>query len=322
LGRWFSLVLVLGAVIIAAPLLGGLIIWQGRRNQTKFQVEISNEGNIRSRYVLRAINPAELLGFRFELQGQELPNRRVMISKTETGPPPPDEAMTEAQKSQFDYGDLDNYANRQGGASPQKGKGNKGDGNTIQNVTRFAELGGIIGEVLYLIASFMPSGIRSPLQSVANRLRRVRTASQRVGRLSKKADKLRDTDDEELEEEAFEGDIPPPDSVSAGEALPPGMAVQVWSQTPYIEPGQSLRLEMFVKQKKVLQRKGQYTFNLLSKSLDMDDAPTKVNQALLQLTDLSWFRRLMWPVLGGVMLLGILALCMTFVLLLGGVITP
>ena len=275
--KWLNYILIAAAVLLFAPLLFAVIMWQKRRAQAKFRLDVVNQGNIRSRYVLRAVDDAAKLKFSFALGETPLPRRRVSETKEQVQAEKSGAHdfgdLSATLKPGLDYGDLDEGVTE---ASPEA----EGGGGMMEKAGGIASMAGVAGELLYLVGSLMPRALRTPIQQLGSRMRRGRMAMRRVERVSKKA--------------GIGGDGKPSigrtgssgqrggSQASRGGAAAPGQVVRVWSQTPYIEPGHTLSIDLSVDQAGFFQTNQNYPFKIFSRSIEIEDADLIIEEAVLQ----------------------------------------
>jgi hypothetical protein len=285
----------LGFILLLLFLLAVIFFWQRRVSQAQFRLEVVNQGNVRSRYVLRGLDLSNKLQFRFFLEGNELPQRRVTEAV---------ESAVTAEEKTYDYGDMDEVV------TPERAEQAEDSGDLMQKVSSAGEVAGFIGEILYLIGSFLPRSMRMPVQRLSTSVRRGRTAARRVERASKRVERMK------------EGAGAAP-SQTGGEAQPvtgqrPGVArtgqaadevVQIWSQTPYIESGHTLTMNLHVKSTGLFQTRRLYPFKVFSKSIEIEEAPVVVEEATFGLKGFSTFGWIVGVLLSVIILAMICASC-------------
>ena len=242
--------------VAAAGLLTVLIARaQRRRQQRVLPVEVQNQGNTRSRYDLRADDPDQALTFTWEAGGAPL-GRRQVVEQTDLDLPAREPPAREPERPALPSGGgtLDQV---RGGASAAM------------------QSSGVLASLLNSIASLLPRSAQGPLRQVSRQIGRgrstagqARTASSRVRRLAGRAKS----------------------SKSRAVKPQPPATISPWSQTPFVEPGQSITVELQVDPVRPY-RAQQRTFRVFSRSAEEEDAPVVVDERYLLISGVSWFRR-------------------------------
>ncbi len=270
------------ALLLAILLLAAIAAWQKHRARGHFRLTIGNQGNIRSRYALRALSRGADLKFKFSLNNTPLPLRRLAELPQEKQLSAPGAPEFES----LDFGDTDDDAFVEAAAG----------GGMMGKASGIANMAGVAGELFYLAGSVLPRSLRTPIQRVGSRLRRGRTAMRRVERVSKKA--------------GIGGDAPAPRQAARhGGAANAEQAVNVWSQTPYIEPGHTLTVELQVERSGFFQGSQPLPVKILSRSIEIEDAPLLVEEVVLQTKGGSFITRLVTLLLIAALVIIPAALC-------------
>ena len=262
----FLFVVVVGLVIVAA-IVAAIVVNRLQRQslRRKLRVEINNQGNVRSRYELRAEDSLGALGFQFELDGDPLPPSDL-VEVTQA---------PEAQKA----AKSDSWI-----LPPDSDKLKSGAGAAMKTSGEAANTLGSLGMLL-------PKSVRMPLLQAASSLRRGQSAGMQAERLSKRASKVKK-----------------PGAGAKAAPAPRGAQteVQVWVQTPYVQPGDGLAVDLLVN----LLRSAavpDHAFALISRSVEQEAAPTVVAEGSVRIAQPSLFRRLLPYALIFVVTVGILA---------------
>jgi len=242
--------------VAAAGLLTVLIARAQRRQQQRvLPVEVQNQGNTRSRYDLRADDPDQALTFTWEVGGAPL-GRRQVVEQT----------------------DLDLSAREPPARKPERPalpSGSDALGSVQEGTSAAMQSSGALASLLNSIASLLPRSAQGPLRQVSRQIGRgrstvgqARMASSRVSRLAGRAKSKKRR---------------------AARPQPPA-ARSPWSQTAFVEPGQSLRVELLVDPVRPY-RAQQRTFRVSSRSAEQVDAPVVVDEQYLLIFGVSRFRR-------------------------------
>ena len=196
-----------GASVIAAGLLTAVIARGQRRRQRRvLPVEIQNQGNTRSRYDLRADDPAQALVFEWQRNGEPLARRQV-VEQTDLEPPTP-ERKTPAPASEA-------------GALQQ-----------VQERTSAAmRSSGAIASLLNTVASFLPQSAQGPLRRISRQIGRGRSTVGQARMASSRASRLTSSRR--------------PRKRRASRPRRPA-AVSPWSETPFVGPGEAVTIELLV----------------------------------------------------------------------------
>lgn len=237
-----AVVVVLAIAIASGVALVTLLRLQRERNRISYSLEISNLGNVRSRYELQAEEPSGDLSFEFALDGDSLHQRQV--ASGEKVAPVDSQASLEGVKQAADKG--------------------RGVSRTLANWAASA-------------ASFLPRSIREPVLRTSGQVRR---GEQKVSQVEG-ASRRRVTQAEALV----------PSSQEAGPAAPASpAAVRAWAQTPFVEPGETLTVDLRIDPARPYHTQ-HYPFTVLSRSVEQEDAPLVVEETGVQIVRPSWLRR-------------------------------
>ena len=154
-------------VLVAAAAVVIIARSQANRLSDKFRLQITNRGNVRSRYELRAKDPNDALAFRFTLDGDPLP-QRGLSAEDEAPPSDPDPPAPPGQ------------ATGEGGVRPK--------------VDKAVGLGGAIASGLNTLGMILPQSIRTPVVRLSSQIQagqmkavRARQVSDQASRVKSKA---------------------------------------------------------------------------------------------------------------------------------------
>jgi len=182
---------------------------QRKKGRKQAQIEVTNLGNISSRYEVRAGDSENELAFEFRLNQQRLAERQVAtgsigvapiygaprqtggsqpVTGTANGTPAPQGA---AMQSPGQVGGPSMPAMPQNipgsGAASGAMEDPKG---TLKKAGALAKMAGPVGEILNAVSYVFPSFLAQPLRNIANTMRRADMAARRVERSQEKLDKL------------------------------------------------------------------------------------------------------------------------------------
>lgn len=268
-------------------LLGGGLIWllfrflKGRRKGglKHCYLEIQNLGNAPSRYELRAETADENLTFQFALAGEPLLQRQetsragsgvAARSVTPTAPTP---------------------ASDEGGYSPS---GLERSTASLSFASRAADA---VAEVLSAVSYFLPGEIRMTTMRMAGELRKGRQTAAIAGRLPGNLGRLATNvrGEKEMPKRSQQRAAAPAVGNGLGNGSPAvmqaeGSYAKTWAQTPVVEPGETLVLDLFVEAIRP-NASNVYPFQLVSKSVEQEGAPLVVEQVTVEMSKPTWFRR-------------------------------
>jgi hypothetical protein len=202
---------------------------------------------------LQAKDPDEALRFQFALDGGSLEQRQVFEASPVTT-----EAVTEQPPPSPDSTvDLESVQQTAGGAM---------------------RVSGTIADLLSSVGSLLPSSMRTPVWRMANQLRQGRSAVRRAEQLPRRV--------------ARTASVAPTFKTKGKPKTAPisPKVVSNWLQTPLVEPGATLTIDLFIYPVKSRQD-GFYPFQVLSRSVEQEEAPLVVEEGSLQIPGASRFRR-------------------------------
>jgi hypothetical protein len=346
LGYVISVLVVLVLAIIAVVAVARL---QRRGLRRRLLLEITNQGNLRSRYNLKAEDPTGNLRFEFSLEGDTLPDGSVAVAgravdaveshqvPASIAPPSPDQAAGGMAQS---AGDAKQKADQAKEKAAQAKEVAQEKGKLAQDKAKKAMgISGAISETLFSLGMVLPRSIGAPLLNASSRMRRTESSVARVqqtpGTLNTQAARLKATASTTKEAVA---PLPQPDAVPALPQMPaaeqaqpemptappvvtgvPGAQPQAtpvphsiepgWSQTPYVQPGESLELELAVAATRTSKTR-QYAFDIVSRAVEQEAAPLVSEEGSIQIRGIPWFLRVL-PYLS-ILALAIVAVLLAF----------
>jgi VWFA-related protein len=308
-----AVLLTIIALMLILSLFRLIVAWQKKRLQQRYQLEISNLGNISSPYDLTAKAPGGGLKFQFCLNGSQLPQQEmgaVAAAELATVPLPAAPA----------------YAAAQAGSHPPA-NGGAGLAGAKQGLDQAVATGSAVGEILSGLSYLLPGSLGAPFRSAADRIFQVQGRVNQVTRtptiMAKRARQLQSQVAQVVPGSAAPargsvtttGSMAPPSSgpAAAGaiSSYPAGLAaqngVETWAETPLIQPGQILKVDLLVAPLKPYQSQ-EYSFTISSKPAGPAEALLVTEQGQLYIKGIGWFARLIPIMLAAVAIIGILLL--------------
>jgi hypothetical protein len=264
-------------VIVAVVAVVATARFRKKRLQKRVRLEIVNQGNVRSRYQLRAEAPEGALMFRFMLGGDSLPEVGVAAAAAEVAQPSAPVASEQRPSTK---------ASAKGGGARKKAD---------QALTA----GGAIAELLITLGTVLPSSVGAPLFQKASQLRQGQIKARRVEQMPGQVAWLKPSATPKAQDA-----VPPPAQGAlpqqTQEPIPPIPAVaaeravqadgHTWVQTPFVQPGETLAIGLFMKV--ATSDKSQHRlFNVLSCSVEQESAPVAVEEGSVQIGGGFWTRR-------------------------------
>jgi VWFA-related protein len=273
--------LVIGGVIAAAlaivamSVIGLVVVTktQKRRRRQIYKLGISNLGNVRSRYELRVEEPMDALEFESALNGVNLPQWPV---------PQVTEAVAEAA--------IAPPASARSPASPAR----EGVG---QRAGQAMRTGSAITKIVSSISAILPRSLGAPLQRAIRPVRTAQSTASRVTRLPTKVTRVMPAPSParstaQAARSTAEPTRAPARPQTVAVAPVPQPLGETWSQTPFVEPGETLTIDLLIAPLNPYQTRN-YSFKVISRSLDQKDPPLVVEEGSVQIVGISWFRRLL-----------------------------
>jgi hypothetical protein len=287
-----------GASVIAAGVLTVAIARGQRRRQVRvLPVEIRNQGNVRDRYALHADDPDEALTFEWRCDGAPLPRVPLLEGAHASTPPTTEEAGRgpSAPPATGEDGWGPDAAQQRALPLPPGGRPGGGQPSTLQAVQERASLamrlGGALSSLLNTIASLLPRAAQAPLRRISRQIGRGRSTVGQARMASSRATRLARSGPPPTRG-AGRGRLPRPD-LGQGRGRPTRLhptAASSWSQTPYVDPGRAITVELRVDPVRPY-REQQRTLRVLSCSAELAGAPLAASEQVLLIPGVSLFRR-------------------------------
>jgi hypothetical protein len=261
-------------VVTIAVIAVAVVIWsllarrQRQHSQRMCRLELANLGNARSRYELRAEDPAHALQFSFVLGGARLYGRSVTPAaapSTGSGQAP----------STGRRGELVEPSGQAAASSLEKAGRAKGWA---------MRSGSVVAGALSTLGGLLPRSAGGPLRQVASQIRRGGGAVRRAEYLTRQAGQLQKSRPEAT-----------PTRPSTGvEAVPVAArsdaTAQTWVQTPFVEAGETLAIDLLISPTNPYQT-AYYPFTVTSRSLEAPDAPLIAKEASVHIVGITLFQR-------------------------------
>lgn len=292
---WSAIAVTVIVSVILAVALGALVILiRSRKTRYKkaFRLEISNQGNVSSRYELQAQDPTGTFEFAFALGGTSLEFRSVPTATRIMEAAPEESILVAAEPARG----ADAGPGRLAGAREVAGKA--------------AGAGGALAGILSTVATLLPGSAGSSARRAGSQLRRGQTQAGRADRLAGQASRITPKKAPALPgvAAAQKGAAAP---VSPAVGGPPaqeemirvprvdhGASVRAeqrpvappWALTPFVEPGETLMVDFMVNPIKSYQSQ-YHPITLLSRSVEQKEAAVMGEDANIHMVRPSWLRR-------------------------------
>jgi hypothetical protein len=286
--RWLRLlavIILIGLALLFLLVLLLLALYRKPHTQRR-PVEIVNLGNARSRFKLLAEDPAGALEFAFTLNGVLLP----VEEEPELQPALPSRQL---QPTEPMHGSQPGTA--QAAAKPAKAPAKKSD------MKQMLGLGQVILSLLRGVAPFLPQSMRGSVLQTTSQVGRVQSQAGRAQSLAGQAGKLAPAGGVKAPRPAVQRITAAPDespyvpsNVSATVTTPmpgPQVAVNPWTWTPYLLPGQRLAMELLLTPVKPnLSR--EYIFSITSQLAEPVEGPPQTEAGQIFIRGRSLFSRI------------------------------
>ena len=275
--------IVLIVLVVAAIAVIVIARWQRMNLEKNFRLEIRNQGNAPSQFELKAEDPDRILAFEFRLAG-------VSLSPSPTSQATQVPELASQPQQSVEAGEVVETRSRMGlpdtGQAQQKMQGAMGASRAI-------------ADVLSSLGMMLPRSIGGPLLEASAQLRRGRGRVDTVQSMPKRVgDQAKRVKAASGSVSGMVGSTPAgtqasaptrtQDSVPArSEPSAPVMqpaaapvaqvAAQQWVQTPAVEPGESVRIDLKIRPTRA--RSGRLcSFSILTRSLEQEDAPIESDE--------------------------------------------
>jgi hypothetical protein len=249
---WFVVAMII--ICTAMAMIVAALI-RDRRLERIVRVEITNQGNVSSRYQLRAQDPEGVLSATFMKDGDPLPGLDFFVDDPEDQEPEQEqEVPTEAEK-------------------PQKSPASA----ATDTVAEAQQASGALARMLSSLGSILPRSIGSPLLSAASQLQQKRGQVRRVQSYSKKGSSL-----------GRKLGTRPSEPQEKQPLRPAGP--QAWSETPSVQPGYTLALDLVLRSVGSHEHSAR-PFRVISRSVTGAEAPLITEEGTVEIKGGFWARR-------------------------------
>ncbi len=304
--EWVRLAVVVAAwslvilLVLAVTILGLLRIAaiQRRRRRKLYNLEIANQGNIATPYELSADDPLGLLKFQFGLYGAKLPVRQVtQVSPTRGAPV---ETAVETQPAASRPARQPDNASS-GGARQTLDTARQTSASSMQTAGALSSIFSMIGSLLPGSAGASARRASSNIRRGQSTVRQVTYAPQQVTRTAdqiksqaRRATPTSAKTGRPVESRTVDTGTTPAGTDRRSSTAPNGFEkpAPIWAQTPPVEPGGTLTVDLVIDPVKLRQTRP-YSFKILSRPVEGDDLPVTVETANIQLPRGSCLLRLL-----------------------------
>ncbi len=263
------------AVIVAVIVFAAAAEWRRGRTQQACYLEIENTGNILSSYRLMVDEPSDELDVRFLLDGIGLEQQTV--TQVVEAPAAPSRST-----------------GREGKASPTGARPASGRSEKLQtarrNVNWVLSLGMAVASLLSTVASFLPHSVAGPLHSWANRLRQPQSTVRQIEQAPRETmSRVRQVSSQTSRRRSKGTSTT---SRPSGGHSPGAVITQTWSETPPIEPGEMLTLDLLIDPLRQPRQSKHYTLTVVSHPAGQDIPP--LNKTFdIHVAEIPWVQRAM-----------------------------
>ena len=298
---------------------------QRRKSRRSFKLQIANLGNARSRYELRATDPGQVLKFQFMLDGfslhlQQQPQAVEAAQQTVNGPLAPTPIATPPPADQQQVASF-------AGSPPSPQVEKPGLMTRLGGALR---LGGIIATILSTLSYLLPRSMAAPLMQASYKLRSGEVAAMRAQQVSSQVGSLgparggaapgsgsqsyspQSASQPQVALQPQAGPQPqaggqavPQPQVGRQQAAASEAVVLSDAQTPFIEPGETLAVDLLIDPVKPFDAQ-YYPFTINSISLEQTEREPVVEQGSVRIQGLAWYRRYLLPILATIIGTGII----------------
>ncbi|MEJ2209162.1 MAG: hypothetical protein P8129_09020 [Anaerolineae bacterium] len=241
---------ILGAVVVLMAAVAMVVAARLRRLRLRSRVslEVTNVGNVKSRYNLRAEDPQGALRFQFTLDGDGLPARAIGRS----APARPASSVATAKTERETAGQ-------------RKGAGAREKANALMQVSN------ALAGLLSMVGSLLPRAVGVPLQQKASQMRRVQSQASYAQQVPVQMAWLKSSATRAVPGAPGARAAQPapheeaPTEASGEDDLDGGFT---WSQTPYVQPGKTLAIDLLIRSL-LATRDQAHTYQVISQSAEL-----------------------------------------------------
>lgn len=258
--HWILFIVVVGGVTAWA--LPAILKWQQRRTRQTIHLALSNEGNTRSRYALLATDPTGALTFHFSIDGKSLPAQVTAV------PAPARPATTHA-------------------TSPRTAPTEAGGINVQKTLSGAAQTGGVVAGLLGTLGRLLPGSAGRSLAGIGHDVRQGQQMATQAKQASQYAGKLQP---QPGSSQPIAGKRQPGSEIPSTQNRAGTNVIEIWSQTPLVEPGQVMHIALQIQSTKPYQTQ-QCPYILKSRSLEYKEAPVLMEEDIVLIEALNPFDR-------------------------------
>jgi hypothetical protein len=277
--EFWPLVIVIGVAVMAMV----VVAWLRKRHlQRTVRLELVNQGNMRSRYQLRAADPANDLSFGFSLEGDPLPEEAVFDEEVGAG------------------GAADLPVPSRAPVEPGVVSGSPGaTGGVLQKADQAMTGASSLAGRLTALGTTLPRPLGAPLMRVASQIQQAQVRTSRAQQAPRRAASFGAKVAARAEPRAGAAADTTGAATPAGSADRVGAAhpdrsarrsvAHVWAETPSLAPGEALTLDLLIRSASTSPDQ-QYTFQVVSRSVEGKDSPPAVAESSVQIRGGFWAR--------------------------------
>jgi hypothetical protein len=283
---------IVATIIIAVIVLTIIVRAQRKKLQKRCRLEISNMGNVRSRYELQAEDATGALKLRFAHAGTNLSERQVLNS-AETTEVAEAVEVTEVAEEVVEVD------------KPTPTRSRVDLGRVKQTAGLANRLNDVASSVSASLGALLPGSAGARFRDMSKQMRKTRSDASRSVRVPKvKLDRAQNI------RSRLTGAMPTTSrrrgqvSPAKEKALPPTAQperritsvaqvahsiVEHWAQTPCVEPGEVLTVDLLIDPVRPHQTQ-RCSFKVISRAAEQKDAPLVMEDGSIQIAGISWFR--------------------------------
>jgi hypothetical protein len=320
-------VLIVIIILLAIVTMLVVAVRQSRSLKQVLRLEINNQGNVRSRYEFKAEEPQSALTFLFTLDGDPLPEGALpspgqavgaaSLQRTPVSSMPAPGAAPAAQDASQAAAGAGERAGEASKQAQERAKQAQERAKQAQaGAKKAAGLAGAVGALLSSVGRLLPGSAGQSLMKASSEMRRgsarvdqAQKAPGRMGSQVKKAQTAASSAKKAAQaapvpkempgvpsgQPASAGTSPPLPASSSAPAVeagqvPPPLAETGWVQTPSVEPGGTLALELLIKPVKP-GKVTDYRIQVVSRSAENRGVAPLSEEWAVQLSGVTGFRR-------------------------------
>lgn len=287
-GGWRqALTVILMMLVVLGPTLAGMLViaTKSRRGYQKhLRLAVCNLSNVPGRFELQADDPSHALKIQFAWNGRNLAERQVVVQPLVSAPVSAAPAHASSMHS---------------APPPRPG--------VMQTASRAFSFGTTIADLLATVGYLLPGTLGAPLIQAGMRLRQGQFTVSRVERLQDQVTALNPAMATAAPTYAPAPSVAAP---AAPEARAVHMDVQRWAETPNVEPGETLWINVLIDPLRLPARTQHYAFRVLSRMVEAENAVPVMETGSVEIKGVAWFYR--HPVVTILMMAALAVLLLVF----------